>query len=101
MGRRMRQQRVAVGIRHLDGAGADRAAGARLIFDDDQLPELRRQLLEHDPWNDVGRATRAQRHDHPNGLGRPLVGADYANRGERGESKRENQCRTVAHVASL
>ena len=89
--RGMGQQRVAVGIRHGDGARGDRAACARLVFDDDRLPELSRQLLENNSWNDVGRASRAQRYDRADGPAWPLVGAADGDAGEGGKCDCENQ----------
>ena len=56
-------QRVAIRRRFRDGAGADVAAGAALVLDDDTLaPHLGEPLPEH-AGDDVGRSARGERHD--------------------------------------
>ncbi len=49
-------QRVAVGRRHRDLLGRDRAAGAAEILDHDGLPERRLHALGNQPRGGVGRA---------------------------------------------
>ena len=58
--RRGQEERVAVGRRVHDGLGADIAAGARPVLDDELLAEPLRQPLPHQPRDDVGRAAGAE-----------------------------------------
>ena len=61
--RRPHHQRVAVGCGACHLAGADVAAGARLVLDDDTLAERAAQSLGHDAGEQIGRAARCERHD--------------------------------------
>src|SRR5450755_2148248 len=97
----MSQKRVAVGIRHGNGAGGDGAACARFVFDNDRLSELSRQLLENNSWNDIGRASRTQRYDRADGSAWPLIGAAVGHGREGGACDCEDQSRSIAHVAPL
>ncbi len=63
VGRRLDQQRVAVGPCAGDGGGADRAARSRLVLDDEGLAELLAELLGDHARHHVGRAAGGQRHD--------------------------------------
>ncbi|MNJ59128.1 hypothetical protein D3C77_547950 [compost metagenome] len=66
-------QRVAVGRRARHDFRADVAVGARLVLDDEALPELFRQRLGHQARDDVGGATGGVAHhdgDGPVGIGR-------------------------------
>ena len=101
MSRGMGQQRVAVGIRPGHRARGDRAACARPVFDNDRLAELGRHLLENNSWNDVGRASRAQRDDRADGPAWPLIGAADGDAGKNGACDGEDQGHSVAHVGPL
>ena len=54
------EQRVAVRRRAHDRLGADIAAGARPVLDDELLAKPLRQPLTHQARDDVGRAARRQ-----------------------------------------
>ncbi len=102
MGGGMGQQRVAVGIRPGHRARGDRAACARPVFDNDRLAELRRHLLENNSWNDVGRASRAQRDDRADGPAWPLVGAAGCDAQARAaNAMAKTRAHSVAHVGPL
>ncbi len=58
---------VAVGRGARGLGGADRAAGAGHVFDDDLLAEHRTDRLRDDAAEDVGRPARGERHDHGDG----------------------------------
>ncbi len=60
VGRAGREQRVAVGRRAHDRFGADIAAGARPVFDDDRLPQPLLQLGADQPHQDVADAAPAR-----------------------------------------
>src|SRR5262245_12410215 len=57
------EQRVAVCGRAHDGLGADIAAAARSVLDNELLTEPLRQPLTHQTRDDVGRTGRSERHD--------------------------------------
>src|SRR6516162_3140551 len=57
------EQRVSVCGRAHDGLGADIAAAARSVVDDELLTEPFRQPLTHQPRDDVGRTGWSERHD--------------------------------------
>jgi hypothetical protein len=57
-GQRAHQQAVAIGRRARDRLGADVAAGAAAVVDDDLLAELPAQFEGDDAADDVGRAVR-------------------------------------------
>ncbi len=61
---RAEQQRVAVGLRLCDHLGADIAAGAALVVDDDLLAEIGRHADRDDARDQVGRPARRERHHH-------------------------------------
>ena len=61
------QQRVAVGRRFRDGVGADVAARAGAIFDDDGLAEMVRHLGRDDPPDRIDRAAGGERHHDADG----------------------------------
>ena len=62
------EQRIAVGRRIDDRAGADGARSAGLVLDDEALAELDRQLLRHLARHDVDRSTGRVGHDDADGL---------------------------------
>ena len=64
------QQRVAVGRRLGDGVGADHAARAGAVVDDDRLAERLGQRLLHDARIEIDRAARRERHDDADRLRR-------------------------------
>jgi hypothetical protein len=64
------QERVAVGVGCCHRLGADRAAPAAAIVDDDGLPERRRHAVGDEPRQHVGRPAGPGRHDHLDHLGR-------------------------------
>ena len=53
--------------------GADVAARARLVVDDERLTELFLQMVGDQAGDHVGRRARAERHDDLHGLGRPVL----------------------------
>ena len=63
VGRGYREQRVAVGRRAHHRLGADIAAGAGLIFDDEGLAEPLGEELAHQPHDDVLRAAGGKADD--------------------------------------
>ena len=69
----MQEERVAVGSGVGDYGGADGAAAARPVLDNDGLPDPPRYLVEHNACNDlVGRAC-AEWADHLDCAGRPWL----------------------------
>ena len=58
------EQRVAIGRALHHGVGADRAAGAGLVVDDERLAERVLQLLRDHARRDVGGLARRPGHDH-------------------------------------
>ena len=100
VGRGREQQRVAVRRGGRDLAGAERAAGARTIFDHEGLAEFGGQMLRAEPRHHVGVAAGAERHDDGHRPGRPVRGVKRA--GERGEDgdnrQRERQTQWTIHV---
>ena len=65
----MHQQGVAVGRRLADRGDADGAARARTVLDHDRLVHLLRDLLQHDPPDDVVGGAGGEGNDR---LDRPL-----------------------------
>ena len=61
------QQRVAVGLGLGDAAGAERAAGAADILDDDLLAEVLAHRFGDEAGHRIGRAAGRERHDHGDG----------------------------------
>ena len=68
---RVDEEGVAIGVRLGDDAGTDRLPCAGTVLHDDALPELRRELLEHDAGDDVDHAARCDRYDRPQRFRRP------------------------------
>jgi hypothetical protein len=56
--------RLPIRGRLLEGAGAQRAAGARDVLDDDRTAQQRRHRIRHDAGHDVGCAGGRDGHDH-------------------------------------
>jgi hypothetical protein len=81
---RRHQDGVAVRLRPRGVAGADAAAGAATVLDDDRLPErLRQRLLDRTHHHVVG-AARRERHEDGDGT--------FGKRGEDGQSKQGRHC---------
>ena len=74
------QQRVAVGLRLGGGLGADVAARARPVVDDDALAEPLRQRLRDDARRGVDAAARRPGHDQPDRLVRVVLRLAQARR---------------------
>ena len=68
---RSHQQRVAVGRRLGDEVGAEVAAGAGLVLDDEGLAERLAELRREGAREDVGRPAGRERHDDADRLVRP------------------------------
>jgi len=71
---RAHQNGVAIRLRLRNRFGADVAAGARTIVDDELLTHVFRQPLRKDAADDVGSTPRRERDDHPKRLGRVDLG---------------------------
>ena len=65
---------VTVGIRPGHRGGPDRSTSAGAVFDHDGLPELLRELLEHNSRDNVGGAACRERHNRSHRLCRPGLG---------------------------
>ena len=89
------QQRVAVGRRLRHQLGADDAAGAGLVLDDELLAEPLAELRADDARQDVVEPARRERHDHPHRPVRIVV-----LRGGRRE-QRQRTCRSPSAIARL
>ena len=79
-------QRVAVGWRLCEHAGADRAAGSRPVFDQHLLAQRRRKLLGDRTRQSVGGRPGRERNDDADRLRRKRLGA------RRERQERENGC---------
>jgi hypothetical protein len=64
------EERVAVARRFRNDVGAQCAARARAVVDDERLPELFAELLSEITRNEIARAAGRKRHDQPHGLAR-------------------------------
>ena len=62
------EERVAVGYRFRRQFGANQAAGATPVVDDELLTELRGEPRQHHARDDVGRAAGGHGHDHAHRL---------------------------------
>jgi len=71
---RQHAQRVAVGLRLRAGLRADERRAARAILDDHGLTERLGQLLSERAQEHVAHAAGTERHDHPDGLVRIVLG---------------------------
>jgi hypothetical protein len=60
---RIHEQRVSVRRRLRHRVGADDAVGARLVLDEERLPELRSELRGHDSRHDVRSAGGGRHYD--------------------------------------
>jgi len=69
---RGKQQRVAVGRSPRAFGGAQQAAGATLIVDDDRLAERLRELLTERPADRIGTGARGEGDDQPDWAVRPF-----------------------------
>jgi hypothetical protein len=66
------QHGIPIARRGSDQTGADGAAGARPILDDEALPELVCEMLGAESRHHVGVAAGGQRHDHGHRPRRPF-----------------------------
>src|SRR5262249_44205987 len=97
--RRSEQQGVAVRRRARDGLGADVAAGARPVVDNDLLAQQLRQASSDDTGRGVGASTGRERRDQPNGTVRVSLRLNVASdcarccerRGELHQSAADNR----------
>ena len=87
------QDRVAVGRRLRHHVGADRAAGAGAVLDDDILSELPADLLHHDARDDVARTARTERHDHGDVARRPVLRGGGSGEGGKRKERGQNGAR--------
>jgi len=69
-----------------------------MVLDIELLAEFLGQLLRDQPRNDVGRAGRRERHDHPNWLGRIILRASGA-ADQQGRYRGKNEKANRYHVA--
>jgi hypothetical protein len=74
---------VAVGRRARRDAGAQRAAGAAAVVDDQLLAGLLGELRRQRPGEGVGAAAGRERHDHHHRLGRPAAALREGQRARR------------------
>ena len=97
------QQRVAIGACLRHGLRAGSSPGTRQIFDDDALPQLRRQRLRDEARRDVGWPSRRERHDdldQPFGVGL-CVGRMTAGHGQaHGHDCIKHKCLRTHHSLS-
>jgi hypothetical protein len=90
VGQHVADDRVAVGLRLDHDLGADIAAGARPVLDDEILAELFRKPLRGEPRDDVRRAAGREGDDHLDWAGRVGVRVgDAGERRQRGGAHRE------------
>src|SRR3954454_18591726 len=83
---------MAIGRRALEHVHADRAGGARLIFDDHGLMKAVAQLLPDQARGDVAGATGRIRDDDLNGLGRKVLRRSYErHQGDAANEKWESE----------
>ena len=78
-----KEERVAVRRRTRRRLRADNVSTPRAVFDDHRLADPRRELVSHDPADDVGRAAGRLRTDElhrPVGPGRGPAGGRHAQR---------------------
>ena len=78
----LKQEGVAVGFGPRHRGGADNAAGAGPVLDDERLAELLLDLIEHDARNDVVGAAGGERADDQDRARRPLLRAAAAPRND-------------------
>ncbi len=87
--KRRHQDRVAVGRGALGLPGAQRAARSGLVLDHEGGAKLLLQLGRDRAGDEVRRTARRERHDHRDGLGRPVLRLGRSRDGqakcERGE----------------
>ena len=87
---------VAVGLGLGDRVGAGHAARARLVLDDEVLPELLLQPVGDQPRDGVGRRARAERHDDLHGPGGPILRTGRGGKRKR-EQREQGPCETTCH----
>ena len=96
------EDRVAVGGGPRDHGDRDRSAGSAAVFDHDRLPELDRELIEHDPGHDVDGASRARRDERADRPRRPcLRRGEAGSRGQRGGARCQAQELTTPQAHRL
>src|SRR5262249_6470172 len=74
MGRRIREDGVAIGLGLDDRADAKRAAGAAAVLHDDRLAEHGRERIDNRARDHVGRTAGAEREERLDGPIGPLIG---------------------------
>ena len=96
---RRHAERVAVRRRARDLGGADRAAAAGLVVDDQRLAERPVDLLGDDAGDDVGGAAGRERNDQPHRLGRiaRLGPAQAGHDGEKGGAGKQGSANRHQH----
>ena len=91
------KQRVAVRRRSRDRLGADIAAGARPVLDDELLAQALRQRLRHQARDDVGGVAGRKADDHVHRPGR--IGLRFGNAWE-GRQNAGNRCQVQQSSAA-
>ncbi len=89
VGARVEEDRVAIGLGGRHRIGADRAAGAAAVLDDEAAAGQGRELLEEDAADRVGAAAGRIGHDDAHRAGGPGLGAGEAWGRERGKAAGE------------
>jgi hypothetical protein len=84
----MREQRMPVRVRLGDRGGADGGAAPGAVVDDDGLPNLSGNMIEHGAWDEVAGAAGRERHNHPHGLCGPALTESEVGRHD-GDSDRD------------
>jgi hypothetical protein len=88
---RAQHQRVAVGLRPSGGRGAERAAGSRLVLDDQPLAQRFRELLGELAADEIGAGPSRVRNDEPDRPRRIVLRDGGHARQARGQQSGRNQ----------
>ena len=88
---RIDKKGVAVGVRLGDEIGSDGRSPTRAVLHNNRLPELRRQLLEHQTRDDVDEGARRERHDRLQRLRRPSLCLGLECRESENDSRYQHQ----------
>ena len=103
--RRHHGDRVAVRVGARRNLGADRAAGARAVVDDELLAELLGQPRRQQARDDVGAAAGRERHDHAHRPLGPFSGLSMCSRQGCNESQEQQPAssfhRCVPHIVNI
>ena len=91
------QKRITVGLGFSHIVGANIAARAALVFNDDRLAQHALQLRGEQARQQIGRAAGRIRRHQRNGLGRP----GGLGRGKQWQNRQDNQCRKGVKEMSL